>query len=102
MPTYTTLKKKILADSSFLRESDDEVLKTWFWAGVAAVVQVADVQFENKSPKMQQLRERIETEIKITNGALLLAIVDNSKSAKILETEIKALQWVLEQMEEIK
>lgn len=47
---YKDVKEAILKDDSFLREADDEVLKTWFWAGVAAVVQVADVKLKNQPP----------------------------------------------------
>ena len=46
---YKDVKDAILKDGSFLRESDDVLLKRWFWAGVAAVVQVADVKLKNTS-----------------------------------------------------
>ena len=41
---YKDVKNAILKDGGYLRESDDELLKRWFWAGVAAAVQVIPVK----------------------------------------------------------
>jgi hypothetical protein len=45
-PIYNRVKNEIIKSGRFLRDSDDDLLKQWFFAGVAAVVQIADVKLK--------------------------------------------------------